>query len=134
MSNVLHLIAALYASKLAVSGLLFVLGPIIFDIDYAVTSTAILVIAYLIVLIKLVAESWIVLTLINTDIIKHWSTKLIIILTIICSGCHLFIVYSQNIPSHDTYVLDVMKNNSIEVIFLMILYAYVVSSNAEFNS
>ena len=68
--RLLQICCVLFAARLIVSGVLFLLGPALFDIDYAINSSVVFIAVYFLVLLKLAAEFWVVFSLANTKLLR----------------------------------------------------------------
>ncbi len=123
----LRLCLALFSVYLFITGILFILGPIVFDIDYIFESNLILVTVYLLVVAKLFATFWIILTSINIKLLKYKHLSNIAVwIAIIFSLTHLIFVFIQNIFGNNINDLfEMMAGDSIKIVLLMLLYLYI---------
>lgn len=124
--KLLKICAVLFAVKLSVGGVLFLLGPTFFDVDYAIESNIIFIAVYLLVLAKLMAELWVILSLVNVKLLRRNSLSNVLAwLAISCSLIHLVFLYFQAYLGNDVGELfEVMSQDSIKTIILMFLYLY----------
>ena len=127
MMIIFRIITAIFATKLSISGFLFLLGPIVFGTDYAISSSMTQITVYSLISVKLFAEIWIIATIINLNLMQHqFLSRIIITLVVFSSSCHLFFLSTQTSLNEDMYLLEAMKGDSIETIFLMIFYAILI--------
>ena len=116
----------LFSVYLFVTGILFILGPIFFDIDYDFKSNFILIEIYLLIILKLFATFWIIVTLANIKLLKYKRlSNLILGIAITCSLIHLIFVMVQNLLGNNIdYLLEIMTEDSIKTILVILLYFY----------
>ena len=118
--RLLQICSVLFAARLIVSGVLFLLGPALFDIDYAINSSIAFIAVYFFVLLKLTAEFWIVFSLANVKLLRFdvlsnvlaWSA-------IFFSLVHLAYLYFGSSMSD---VLDSISRDNIKTIILVLKY------------
>lgn len=130
--RLLQICSVLFAARLIVSGVLFLLGPAIFDINYVINSSIVFVAVYFLVLLKLTAEFWIVFSLANVKLLRFDALSNVLAWSVIFfSLVHLAYLY---LGSSMSDVLDSMSRDSIKTIILMLIYLCVKKMLLSFSS